>query len=94
MSEKELPGAHNLSVIDPWGGPLIFFERASNFGHLGEIISVTLAAGRHLLDANGTPVSNQIAVAHLRCTKAAAASLIAALEKALLAATPTSETKN
>jgi hypothetical protein len=74
-----------VTVTDPGIAPYIFFEGAATFGFSNGIVNVTLAAGRHLLK-EGTPISDVVAVAHLRCNVAAATDLRNALDSALLLA--------
>jgi hypothetical protein len=81
---EQIPPA-KITVSDPGIAPYIFFEGAASFGFLNGIVNVTLAAGRHLLK-DGTPISDVVAVAHLRCNVVAATDLRNALDSALLLA--------
>jgi hypothetical protein len=76
--------------------PFIYFEDASAFGCLNGIIRVTLEATRTVPNGQGGGVVNdRVLTAHLRMNIPAAQSLKAALEGALLLASPTgSDAKN
>jgi hypothetical protein len=84
--EKSDPTATpSLTVTDTGIAPYVYFEGAPNFGFGNGIISITLAANRHLL-RDGAPVTDAIAIAHLRCNVPAAIELRSALDAALLLA--------
>lgn len=69
--------------------PIVYFEAAPNFGHMNGIISVTLSAGRAILNQDGTTIdSDAVVVAYLRCNIPAAINLRRALDDALLLAQP------
>ena len=69
--------------------PFVYFEDARTFGHLNGVVRITLEAGRIYPGAPGERVKNdRVMVAHLRTSIAGARSLKAALEGALLLATP------
>ena len=77
-----------ITITDTGIAPCIFFEGAVTFGFANGIVNVTLAASRHLMK-DGTPVSDLVAVAHLRCNAVAALDLRNALDNALLLAAKT-----
>jgi hypothetical protein len=77
-----------LTVTDTGIAPYIYFEGAPNFGFVNGIIGVTLAANRHLL-RDGAPVTDAVAIAHLRCNVPAAIELRNALDGAILLAART-----
>lgn len=81
------PPARGLDVNDIHHAPFLYFDGASNFGCNNGIVNVTVAAYRYLSEPRGI-VGDVIAVAHLRCTLAAAADLRDALDKAIAMATP------
>jgi hypothetical protein len=84
--QKPEPSAPpKLTVTDTGIAPYIYFEGAPNFGFVNGIIGVTLAANRHLL-RDGAPVTDAVAIAHLRCNVPAAIELRNALDGALLLA--------
>ena len=84
--EKSDPTATpRLTVTDTGIAPYVYFEGAPNFGFGNGIISVTLAANRHLL-RDGAPVTDAVAVAHPRCNVPAAIELRSVLDAALLLA--------
>jgi hypothetical protein len=86
--EKSDPTATpSLTVTETGIAPHVYFEGAPNFGFGNGIISITLAANRHLL-RDGAPVTDAIAIAHLRCNIPAAIELRSALDAALLLAAP------
>jgi hypothetical protein len=55
-----------LTVTDTGIAPYIYFEGGSELRILNGIIGITLAANRHLL-RDGAPVTDAVAIAHLRC---------------------------
>ena len=73
--------------------PFLYFENASAFGHLSGIIRITLEAAR-IIPAPGNQgvVIDRVIVAHLRMNIPAALSLKAAIDGALLLATPAAGT--
>ena len=76
--------------------PFLYFENASAFGVLNGIVQITLEARRLFPSETGEKlVVDRVAVAHLRMNIQAALSLKAAIESALLLASPTpTGTKN
>jgi hypothetical protein len=76
-----------LMVKDVHHAPIIYFEGAPNFGNNFGIINVTLAASRHLQEGEAV-ITDVVAVAHLRCSVAAAVDLRRALDDALLLGIP------
>jgi hypothetical protein len=86
MPENPVPT--RLTVTDTGIAPYIYFEGAPNFGFANGIVTVTLAANRHLL-RDGAPVTDIVATAHLRCNVPAAIELRNALDGALLLAART-----
>jgi hypothetical protein len=81
------PQTPKLTVTDTGMAPYIYFEGAPNFGFVHWIINITLAANRHLL-RDSAPVTDAVAIAHLRCNVPAAIELRNALDAALLLAAP------
>ena len=96
MSEKE-PATQVESIPSVQGGlsglasahaPFLYFENAPAFGTMNGIIKVTLTATRDLPQPNNKIASDHVVVAHLRMNLAAARALKAALEGAILLASP------
>jgi hypothetical protein len=86
--QKPEPSAPpKLTVTDTGIAPYIYFEGAPSFGFVNGIINITLAANRHLL-RDGAPITDAVAIAHLRCNAPAAIELRNALDAALLLAAP------
>jgi len=83
--KKPDPTTLKLTVTDTGTAPYVYIEGAPNFGFVNGIISITLAANRHLL-RDGAPVTDAVAIAHLRCNVPAAIELRSALDAALLLA--------
>lgn len=84
-----------ISAIGSAAAPFLYFENAPAFGTMNGIIKVTLTATRDMPVTNGQIASDHVAVAHLRMNVHAARALKAALEGALLLASPTaSDTPN
>jgi len=71
-------------VTDNRSAPFIFFDGAPSFGVNGGIVSITLAAARHLSTGDQTVSTDVVAVAHLRCSIKAAMDLRNSIDKALL----------
>jgi hypothetical protein len=104
MSDKEPPVVPVESIPSVQGGlsglasaqaPFLYFENAPAFGTMNGIIKVTLTATRDLPQANNKIASDHVIVAHLRMNMAAARALKAALEGAILLASPSpTETPN
>ena len=91
MTEKPAPKTSNevfTPIRDLPSAPIIFFEFCPTFGNHSGPINIMLAAGIVMPSAgSGTDVV-PVAVAHLRCTAAAAIQLREAIDKALLIGTP------
>jgi hypothetical protein len=91
MTEKPAPDATSevfIPVRDLPSAPIIFFEFCPTYGNRNGLINIMLAAGIVMPSAGpGTDVV-PVAVAHLRCTAAAAIQLRDAIDKALLIGTP------
>lgn len=83
-----------VAVKDPDLAPFIYFEAAAAYGVAGGVVRVTLDAGRLLVGDGGMVEVDRVVVAHLRMNMQAAMSLKAALEGALLLASPTTGGKN
>jgi hypothetical protein len=103
MTEKELPipvesipsVQGGVSAIASADAPFLYFENAPAFGTMNGIIKVTLTATRDLPLPNNKIASDHVVVAHLRMNMAAARALKAALEGAILLASPSpTETPN
>jgi len=75
-------------VLDLPSAPIIFFEACPTLGNNNGIINVMLATGLVLPAPNNQIASVAVAVAHLRCTVAAAMILRDTLDKALLIGAP------
>jgi hypothetical protein len=85
--------AGEISAIASAHAPFLYFEDASAFGHLSGIIRVTLEAARIIpAPGNRGVVTDRVIVAHLRMNIPAALSLKAAIDGALLLATPAAGT--
>jgi len=69
--------------------PFFYFEEVTAFGHLHGVIRVTLEATRLIPAPDNRVETERVIVGHLRMNIPAALSLKAALEGALLLATPT-----
>lgn len=80
--------AGDVSAIASSSAPFLYFEEASAYGVLNGVVRITLEAHR-LLPHNGNVSLDRVIVAHLRMNLAAAVSLKAALDGALLLAAPT-----
>ena len=85
-----------LAAAGAWlGAPFLYFENASVSGHLNGVIRVTLEASRIMPGDQGRVFSDRVLVGHLRMNIPAAQSLRAALDRALLMASPAAtETRN
>jgi hypothetical protein len=86
--------AGEISAIASAHAPFLYFEMASAFGHANGIIRITLEAAR-IMPAPGNPqaaVIDRVIIAHLRMNIPAALSLKAAIDGALLLATPAAGT--
>jgi hypothetical protein len=76
------------TLTDQAHAPFLYFDGTSNCGYGNGIINVTIVANRFLPTTAGEILPEAVAIAHLRCSVAAAEDLKAALEKALLVAAP------
>ena len=85
-----------LSETGSAHAPFLYSEDASAFGYLNGVVRITLEATRTVPSDHGSGVVNdRVITAHLRMNIPAAQSLKAAIEGALLLATPPkSEMKN
>ena len=83
----DAPKQKGITITDPNGAPIIFFDGAPNSGCSNGIVNVTLAAARNLAQNNNL-VSDAVAVAFLRCSVSAAIELRRALDQAILIAAP------
>ena len=85
-----------LSETGSAHAPFLYFEEASAFGYLNGVVRITLEATRTVPNGQGSGVmSDRVVTAHLRMNIPAAQSLKAAIEGALLLATPPkSESRN
>lgn len=91
MTEKPTSKpAHEVfvPVRDLPSAPIIFFEFCPTLGNHNGLINIMLAAG--IVMPTGGTVTDvvPVAVAHLRCTAAAAVQLRDAIDKALLIGAP------
>lgn len=68
--------------------PIIYFEFCPTLGNNNGLINILLAAGVVMPTASSATDVQPVAVAHLRCSAAAAVQLRDALDKALLMGTP------
>ena len=83
-----------IPVSDVPHAPFIFYEWAPVFGHQNGVINLTLTANRTYISPASVQ-NEQVVVAHLRSSvAAAAASLRKALDDALLLAKPTPDGKS
>jgi hypothetical protein len=79
-------------ISDTPHAPFIFFEAAPAFGFANGVVKITLSASCTSVGPDGV-MNEQVVVAHLRGNVLAARSLRQAIDKALLLAAPTSESK-
>jgi hypothetical protein len=91
MTEKPAPKTTNevfTPIRDLPSAPIIFFEFCPTLGNHNGLINIMLAAG--IVMPSGGPTTDvvPVAVAHLRCTAAAAIQLRDAIDKALLIGAP------
>jgi len=91
MTEKPAPKTTNevfTPIRDLPSAPIIFFEFCPTLGNHNGLINIMLAAG--IVMPSGGPGTDvvPVAVAHLRCTAAAATQLRDAIDKALLIGAP------
>lgn len=85
-SKPDQVAPQKLTVTDVPHAPFIYFEGVSNFGHNHNVLNITLAANRYLLN-DGQPSGEPTAVAYLRCNVVAAVELRNAIDQALLLGT-------
>jgi len=91
MTEQPAPKTSNevfTPIRDLPSAPIIFFEFCPTLGNHNGLINIMLAAG--IVMPSGGPTTDvvPVAVAHLRCTAAAAIQLRDAIDKALLIGAP------
>ncbi|GAB0114845.1 hypothetical protein [Acidisoma sp. C75] len=77
------PGVSNANA------PLLYFENVPAFGTVNGIIKVTLTASRDIPLPDNNVAADQVVIAYLRMNEVAARALRAALDGALLLASPT-----
>jgi hypothetical protein len=77
----------SISAIGSAQAPFLYFENASAFGIMNDIVQITLESQR-IFPADGRVAADRVVVAHLRMNIQAALSLRAALDGALLLANP------
>lgn len=75
-------------ALSPIPLPVVYFDNAPGLSHLNGIIGITLTVSGNAPVADGSVVSVASVVAHLKCNIQAALLLKAAIEQALLLATP------
>lgn len=75
-------------VVDEGPAPFTYFDEAPNFGNNGQIINVTLAAYRNILQQDGTIKTDLLVTSHLRCSLMAATALRDALNQAIQMSKP------
>ena len=91
MTEKPAPKPANEAFVpirDPPSAPIIFFEFCPTLGNHNGLINIMLAAGIVMPTGGSVTDVVPVAVAHLRCTAAAAVQLRDAIDKALLIGAP------
>ncbi len=91
MTEKPASNAANevfIPIRDLPSAPIIFFEFCPTLGNHNRLINIMLAAGIVMPSAGSVTDVVPVAVAHLRCTAAAAIQLRDAIDKALLIGRP------
>ena len=84
--------AGEISAVASAHAPFLYFDNAPAFGYLNGIVRITLEAGRDMPTPGQTVASDRVIVAHLRMNIPAALSLKAAIDGALLLATPAAGT--
>jgi hypothetical protein len=98
MADNPDPRPGDVAVVIPVNdvphAPFIFYDGAPVSGYLNGVISLTLSANRTYIGPDGTAKSDHVVVAYLRGNIQAATSLRAAIDAALLLATPTSQGVN
>jgi hypothetical protein len=89
MTDKPAANAEVfVPVRDLPAAPIIFFEFCPTLGNANGLINIMLGAGVVLPTGGSTTEVVPVAVAHLRCTTAAAIQLRGAIDKALLIGSP------
>ena len=91
MTEKPASKTSNgdfTPIRDLPSAPIIFFEFCPTLGNHNGLINIMLAAGIVMPSPGAVTDVVPVAVAHLRCTAAAAVQLRDAIDKALLIGTP------
>ena len=84
-----IPSVHgSISAIGSAQAPFLYFEAASAFGFLNGVVQITLEAQRIFPGAGKSAAIDRVVVAHLRMNAQAALSLRAAIDGALLLASP------
>ncbi|HEY8333596.1 MAG TPA: hypothetical protein VIQ05_07355 [Tardiphaga sp.] len=84
----ENPPGGFVPVRDLPAAPIIFFEFCPTLGNNQGLINIMLAAGIVMPTASSATDVVPVAVAHLRCSTAAATQLRDAINKALLMGAP------
>jgi hypothetical protein len=84
----ENPTVGFVPVRDLPAAPIIFFEFCPTLGNNQGLINIMLAAGIVMPTASSATDVVPVAVAHLRCSTAAATQLRDAINKALLMGAP------
>jgi hypothetical protein len=85
---ETIPGVEGgISEIASAHAPFLYFDIATNFGFNNGIVNVTLETVRYM-SAGQKVTLDRVVVAHLRMSIPAASSLKAALDGALLLASP------
>jgi len=87
MSDEPKPSP-TIAILDQPHAPFVYFDGTSNFGVGNGIVNVTLVANRFLAMSDGSVLPQAVAMAHLRCSLAAAKDLREALDKAILGSMP------
>ncbi|MBV8157033.1 MAG: hypothetical protein JO278_05215 [Dyella sp.] len=77
-----------LSLEASAHAPFIYFEVASAYGFFNGVVRITLEAARVSPSGEGLVKTDRVTVAHLRMSIPAAAALKAAIDGALLLASP------
>lgn len=93
MTDDTLPSPgkqpfKGLDTASALRAPVIFFDWVPTLGCNFGIINLMLATGLVIPGEGETTITQPVAVAHLRCTVAAAQQLRDSLDKALLIAAP------
>ena len=96
MADKTVAPAQALPPLSEIGSaaaPFIYFDGVPNFGFNAGVVSMTLEAIRQF-SVDGKIAADRVAVAHLRMSIAALASLKSAIEGIELLAQPAPEGKS